>query len=639
MKDLLSILPESLVSAVGWMLLHALWQGALLALVAVLGFYLLRNRPAQARYGLGIGLLIAQVVGSLATLAYYLQDAKATATAAGATAIATTGAASALLWRPVELSLASQVRLWVNTHLTELVVCWLIGAGLLMLRFMGSWLYVEYLRSGAVPVADREWRNRFSILTARLNITQSIELCESTRITTPMVVGALSPVVLVPIGLLTGFSPAQVEAILAHELAHIRRHDYLVNLLQSFVEVVFFFHPALWWLSNKVRTEREHCCDDIAITISGDRMSLAHALVRVAEWQSSPALAVPFASQKPVLLQRVRRVLGLAPKPVRMWAGLPVLLVVAGVLIGVSVYAVERKQDKKAVKATTAKVKDIPYLSVAYADTTIEVEEEAEVDMEEMEDIELDIDIDTENINMPEMAYDFKFDFNHDWQFKMNDTLREKLEAFHKKMEVMQQQMEPLHRRMEDLHLTMEKHRFEQERYDREWEKIEWKKDKLMEAREKLIQKRSVLLHPNQKAGAVKLSEAEVEKQLAEIEQQIKAQEQEVTQLNAQIAEGRRQAETTGEPFRKTQQEIEEISRQLETLGRKMELEARGMEKYLPTPPPPPPAPDAPHAPRPAKAAVKAGTTPKGSVAPPVPATPARPAAPPVPPTPPAKKK
>ncbi|HEV7349274.1 M56 family metallopeptidase [Telluribacter sp.] len=637
MKIIFNLFSETLVGALGWTLLHALWQGTLLAVVAAFGFYVFRNRPAQVRYGLGIGLLASQVLASLATFAYYYLNLAVTpvAAAVSSTSVTASGAASVLLWQPVELSLAAQVRLWVNSHLTELVVCWLVGAGLLLLRFVGSWLYVEYLRSGAVLVADRAWRNRFSILTAKLNITGSIELYESTRILTPMVIGALSPVVLVPVGLLTGFSPAEVEAILVHELAHIRRHDYLVNLLQSFVEVVFFFHPALWWISNRVRTEREHCCDDIAISISGDRVSLAHALVRVAEWQSNPKLAVAFASKKPVLLQRIRRVVGIAPKPVQTWTGLPVLLVLAGMLIGVSVYAVERKPEKKpgkTTKATTSKAKDIPYLPVAYADTTIEVEEEAEVDMEEveMEDLDLNIDIDMEE--MPAMSYNFNYNFNHDWQFKMNDTLQEKLEAFHRKIEALQQQMEPLHRRMDELHLNMEKFRFEQERFGREQEKIEWKKDKVMEAREKLIQKRAELMHPNPKAA--KLAEAEVEKQLASIEQQIKAQEQEVTQLNAQLAEARKQAEVADEPARKTEMAMEELSQQMEVLGRKMELEARGMEKYLPTPPPPPPAPRATPAPNAPRAPKKAGATVKGT-----PPRPARPAVAPVPPPPPAKKK
>ncbi len=117
-----------------------------------------------------------------------------------------------------------------------------------------------------------------------------------------MVIGAFSPVVLIPIGLLSGFSTAQVEAILAHELAHIRRNDYLINMLQSFVEVIFFFHPAIWWLSRKKCGPNTNIA---ATTLHSGRMaarkmSLAHALVKVAEWQAAPGLAMAFASKTTV---------------------------------------------------------------------------------------------------------------------------------------------------------------------------------------------------------------------------------------------------------------------------------------------------------------------------------------------------
>jgi uncharacterized coiled-coil protein SlyX len=191
-----------------------------------------------------------------------------------------------------------KIQMWLSAHLYELVVCWLIGAAFLLLRFAAGWIFTERLRFNAHVVMDKEWRARFGVITAKMNISKSIEFRETAKILTPMVIGAFSPVVLIPIGLLSGFSTAQVEAILAHELAHIRRNDYLINMFQSFVEVLFFFHPAIWWLSDRIRAEREHCCDDIALAVCGDKMSLAHALVKVAEWQTAPRMAMAFASQE-----------------------------------------------------------------------------------------------------------------------------------------------------------------------------------------------------------------------------------------------------------------------------------------------------------------------------------------------------
>jgi bla regulator protein blaR1 len=615
MENYASFLPAPVVSALGWTLLHALWQGTLLALLGLLGFFLTRHRPASLRYGLGMGLLAAQLPASLATFWYYLSH---TATAAGATggwASAATRPVGEVLGQPQPLPLTAQLGLWVQGHLPELVTAWLVGAGLLLLRVLGSWLYVQYLRRGARPVADPLWQQRLGTLARRLQLPHAPRLCESTLLQSPLVIGALRPVVLLPVGLLTGFSVAQVEAILAHELAHIRRHDYLVNLLQSLVEVVFFFHPALWWLSGRIRAEREHCCDDLAVAAGGDARALAHALVRVAEWQSGTRLAVAFASPRPLLLQRVRRVLGLAPRPEGTLPLLPLLLVVAGLLLGVSVYAVEQKQAKKAETAAATKATGADSPAGAFTTSPLASADTLPAAAEEQQ--QQGTLGENDAIASGGVAGTADFTFDHDWQFSGIDTLREQQEAIHRRMEALHKHMEPLQQRMEELHLSMEKHHFEQERFGREQEKIDWKKEKVMEAREQLLRKRTNLLHPNPKAA--KLAEAEVEKQLARIEEQIQAQEQEIAQLNTQLAEARKAAEVAGEPARRTELAMQKLSEQMEVLSRKVELEARNMEKYLPAPPPPP----APHdPPRPPKNGVP---SPKGTVAPPAPPAPEAP--------------
>ena len=124
----------------------------------------------------------------------------------------------------------------------------------------------------------------------------------------PTVVGWLRPAILLPIAALAALSPSQVEAILAHELAHIRRHDYAVNVLQTLAETLLFYHPAVWWLSKRIRVEREHCCDDVAIAICGDPVGYAQALAELERWRSaSPAMAM--AATGGSLLDRVRRIL------------------------------------------------------------------------------------------------------------------------------------------------------------------------------------------------------------------------------------------------------------------------------------------------------------------------------------------
>lgn len=613
MKFFSNLFSESTVSAFGWTLIHSIWQGTLLMLLAVAAFHLLRRRSANLKYITGVGFLFTQILASVSTFLYYQLKTKAVVASGKylASYIALSGATN-LRTVTRDLPLTFKVQMWLTAHLHELVVCWLIGSGILLLRFAGGWIFTERLRFKAKIVMDKEWRARFGVITAKMNISKAIEFRETAKIMTPMVIGALSPVVLIPIGLLSGFSTAQVEAILAHELAHIRRNDYLVNMLQSFVEVIFFFHPAIWWLSDRIRAEREHCCDDIALAVCGDKMSLAHALVKVAEWQTSPGLAMAFASKKPLLLHRVQRVLGLSPKPARSFSSLPMIVFVFGLVIGISVYAVaqksEKARDKKANRQLVEKKR--PHQSVVRIEE--EINEVAEISpMEEVQ------------VEMEEVNFDhvIEMDFG-------NDSLQD---AINRRIRALQAEMEPYHHRMEELNLELEKQQFEVERFHREIEKVEWKKHRASELRSDLMEKRSALFDQGDKPNQSKLSESELDKQLADFEQQIKAQEQIISELNGQIASARKEAFKAEEPVKARQREMEELNLKIEELSRKMGLETLSFEKSEGsrvarvgrprttrtirnhrTPPPPPtpvaaparavkPAPAPPKPPKPAK--------------------------------------
>lgn len=607
MKSFFNLFSDALVSSFGWMLVHSLWQGALLVLITSIILHLFRKSPAAIRYNVGILALSAQVISSIVTFLYYYYNStpKVLSTAFKNTAH------NVADWKTLtyELSLTSKVQLWLTAHIQELVICWLIGAAVLVVRFLGGWIYTEYLRHNARLVMNKEWRARFGVLTAKLKVYQSIELKESSKILTPMVIGTLQPVVLIPIGLLLGFPTAQIEAILAHELAHIRRHDYLVNMLQSFVEVVFFFHPALWWLSERVRVEREHCCDDLAIEACGDRLSLAHALVGIAEFKTNHSLAMAFASKKPLLLQRVKRVLGVAPNSTRIFGGLPVTMLFIAALIGVSVYAVGQDSlKKKKAKAKTHQVASRQSRNVSVRDengVVVEVEPETDIEIPEI----------NENINI-----NINEDFDESELLFMSDSLKNKMNEFHKKMAVLQKQMEPLQSRMHELQLEMEKRQFEMEHFDRDREKIDWKKDNANEIRQGLLEKRSALLHPESKSKT-KLNEADLEKQLADFEQQIKAQELVVTKLNADLANNLKEAEKATEPYREMEKEMEDLGSKIDKIGADMGLASLGLKDLHPTPPRPPRAPKAKMKPvmaaPPAPAAP--ASSPKTPPAPPVP--------------------
>src|SRR6185436_14777243 len=208
------------------------------------------------------------------------------------------------------------------------------------LRLLTGWLWVQRLRTHGVSAADETCRRMTARLSRRLHIRRAITLLESTLVDVPTVIGFLKPVVLLPASVLGGLTPQQLEAILAHELAHIRRHDYLVNLLQTLVETVLFYHPAVWWVSRRIRIERENCCDDLAVSLCGDPVAYATALADLEALRSDPAPDhhIAMAATGGSLLMRVRRLLG-APashtgRGPAWLAGSVALLLICGIALG-----------------------------------------------------------------------------------------------------------------------------------------------------------------------------------------------------------------------------------------------------------------------------------------------------------------
>ena len=339
------------VYALGWTLLHAIWQGFALVLPTAVALYLLRDRSSALRYQIGVLTLCAQLLTSAATFVWYY-----TPTGSPVPVLARTTALQTLSvrWYNSTQSLPwhQQVQQFLESHLSQFVVVYLIGVALFGLRLAGGWFYLQHLsRTATQPVANR-LAELMQQLRSVLAIRSVVQVRESARIAVPMVVGMLKPVLLLPIGLATHLTINEVEAVLAHELAHIKRHDYAVNLLQSVMEVLYFFHPALWWLSARVREEREHCCDDLAVqACGGNGRVLAQALARVEELRLTqasqpPALAMALTTNRQLLLHRVRRVLGVPTRPIVSNGSLAGLTLATLLLISASVYAVQQQQPK-----------------------------------------------------------------------------------------------------------------------------------------------------------------------------------------------------------------------------------------------------------------------------------------------------
>jgi hypothetical protein len=222
------------------------------------------------------------------------------------------------------------------------VAVWLAGAAVFWLRLLGGWVLAGRLRSRLVyprlvRPAPCEWQQALDRLKTRIRVGRPVRLLVSSLVQAPAVVGWLRPVVLVPVGALAGLPPEQVEALLLHELAHIRRHDYLVNIVQSVVEVLLFYHPAVWWVSGQIRAERELCCDDLAVCVNGDALTYARALAERESARPAHFTAV-IAATGGSLAHRIARLLGQqrpAPRPLSGPA-----IVTAALLPAITAFAV-----------------------------------------------------------------------------------------------------------------------------------------------------------------------------------------------------------------------------------------------------------------------------------------------------------
>jgi beta-lactamase regulating signal transducer with metallopeptidase domain len=340
------------VQALGWTLLHFLWQGAAVAALLASLDLLLRRAAPQVRYLLASAALLAMAVLPVATF-LLVQDAPAAPAAAAPLALSPSAPAAA---DPAMALVGGTVpapvwRVRIEPALPALVGLWGAGVLLLSLRSFGGWALAQRLKRtglGAVPAALQSSLDR---LVERLRVSAPVRLFESAHVDVPTVVGWLRPALLLPASAITGMSPSQLELILAHELAHIRRCDYLVNLLQTALETVLFYHPAVWWVSHRMRVEREHCCDDLAVSACGNAVVYARALADLEERRSGrPVLVV--AASGGSLLDRVRRLAGGPPPHLpRSSRGLAALLAMAALGVAGAAGSLLLAQDSRAAVA------------------------------------------------------------------------------------------------------------------------------------------------------------------------------------------------------------------------------------------------------------------------------------------------
>jgi beta-lactamase regulating signal transducer with metallopeptidase domain/uncharacterized protein YnzC (UPF0291/DUF896 family) len=290
--------------ALGWSLLHFLWQGtALAALAAVLMALFQRS---SARYVVGVSVLVLMSLAPLATFSY-LQHTDVPSNARNSTPLVSAAWPLATSTSP---TIPSQtLRVSSSDAIAWLVQAWLFGVAIFSLRSAGGFLLLERERRKRASVVGERVLEICYTLQDQLGISRTIQYCECKWLQAPAVIGWFRPVVFLPATALTGLSEDQLQAVIAHELAHIQRLDAFVNVFQVCLETLLFYHPAVWWLNKRIRSEREHCCDDIAVSLCGDAVEYARALTLMEELRSAPVFAM--AANRGPLTDRIMRVLGL----------------------------------------------------------------------------------------------------------------------------------------------------------------------------------------------------------------------------------------------------------------------------------------------------------------------------------------
>jgi bla regulator protein blaR1 len=364
------LISDKMMQTLCWTLVHSLWQGLLLAIIGAFIIMITRRSSPWLRYNLLTALFILFVATSGITFVRQVLVAKRDlpdkiwmAPSAGLD-----GNTNIILQDNTPISTGvnpdyvEKMVQYLNEHASLIVAIWFMLFIVKLAGILSNIGYVQRIRCHKTSAPPLYWKQRIMELAQDLGVYRSIQLLESTIVRVPVVIGLLKPVILLPLGLLSNLPPEQVEAVLLHELAHIRRKDYLVNLVQSFAEVIFFFNPAIIWISSLMREERENCCDDVAISRIKNKKQFIHALVAFQEYAIHPSnkhTAIAFAGRKNYLLNRVKRIIYNENKKLNaMEKGFFILSLIAISLVGMvsmkQAPAVKQRSSISAIPVTRA---------------------------------------------------------------------------------------------------------------------------------------------------------------------------------------------------------------------------------------------------------------------------------------------
>lgn len=359
---------------IGLTILHSLWQITLLWIVLIAVLRLCPKASSAVRYTFALSILMLSVLTTAATAVYEWQlHATSEKIAALPNGTAQT---MDIVYITVTQTLLSRMADALNASVPILAWLWCAGLVVMGARFGGSFFYLKTLRAQENIVAiPPVWKQELKRLSIALGLRCEVAIATSARISSPLTLGSISPIILVPAGLLSGLSSTQIEAILVHELYHIKRRDYILNICQALVEVLLFYHPALWHINTIIREERENCCDDQTLAFCGDAITYARALTQIQEINTltKPTLAMSVTGPNTGnFSNRIKRLFNIYPNPAQSRSkgifAIGFLIVYLGiVLAGANVSTAQAVEPEK--KPLKTSVNDYNMFSNIFSDS------------------------------------------------------------------------------------------------------------------------------------------------------------------------------------------------------------------------------------------------------------------------------
>lgn len=313
MNFIYDLIPEEFIKAIGWTIFHSLWQGGVIAILLGGVLLMIKSNNSRLRYILSVSALFFMFGISVITFTQVFNSnselfAGISETTQGSSVSSNVAETSVTSGINNNIDFIGMVKSYFANQMQLIVALWLFGFFVFSLRFVGGVVHVQKLRNEGIRKLDDLWIYRLRELSGKFGLEKLVQIFESSKVKSPITIGYLKPIILLPIGMISGLPQDQVEAIIIHELAHIKRYDFLINLFQAFIETIFFYHPVVWWISSTIKSERENCCDDLTLELCGGSLIYFKALYNLQQiCTAENEFALAAVGKKNQLFRRINR--------------------------------------------------------------------------------------------------------------------------------------------------------------------------------------------------------------------------------------------------------------------------------------------------------------------------------------------